>query len=73
MLSKQTVFGNFIKSLIAVVAGNAIYFLLLTPVLPPAGRHAPGRLDLGLLVDFWVCLSVYGMVELYVKVRRMRG
>ncbi len=72
MLSNKQVLWNFVKSLIAVLAGNAIYFLLLMPVLPPAGRHSPGRLDLGLLVDFWVCLSVYGLLELFVKVRRKR-
>ncbi|MBZ5630840.1 MAG: hypothetical protein LAO06_18445 [Acidobacteriia bacterium] len=60
------------KALIAVVVGNAIYFLLLMPLLPPAGRHAIARLDFGLLIDFWVCLLAYGVIELIVKVRRSR-
>ncbi len=55
---------NFAKSLIAVLAGNAIYFLLLMPVLPAAARHGRDRLDLGLLIDFWICLAVYGVVEI---------
>ncbi|MBZ5569889.1 MAG: hypothetical protein LAN64_18825 [Acidobacteriia bacterium] len=58
------------KALIAVVVGNAIYFLLLMPLLPPAGRHGIARLDFGLLIDFWVCLLAFGVIELIVKVRR---
>jgi len=58
------VLRNFTKSLIAVLAGNAVYFLLLMPHLPPAARHREFDFDLGLLVDFWVCLVFYGLVEL---------
>ncbi len=64
--------ANLIKSLIAVVVGNAIYFLLLMPLLPPAGRHGIGRIDLGLLIDFWVCVLVYGVTEVIAKMRRSR-
>ncbi|MBZ5629460.1 MAG: hypothetical protein LAO06_11415 [Acidobacteriia bacterium] len=62
--------ANFLKALIAVVVRNAIYFLLLTPLLPPAGRHGIARLDFGLLSDFWVCLLAFGVIELIAKVRR---
>ena len=34
------------------------------PHLPAAGRHRPDRLDLGLIVDFWVCVAMYGVIEL---------
>ncbi len=64
--------SRFLKAFVAVVVGNAIYFLLLMPVLPPAGRHGVARLDLGLLIDFWVCLLVYGVVELVAKSGRAR-
>ncbi len=64
--------ANLIKSAIAVAVGNAIYFLVLMPVLPPAGRHAIGRIDLGLLIDFWVCVLVYGMTEVIAKMRHRR-
>ena len=37
---------NLLQSFIAVVAGDAVYFLLM-PHLPPAARHDPARLDLG--------------------------
>jgi hypothetical protein len=52
------------KCLIAIVAGNAIYFLLLIPRLPPAAVHRPRHLDLGLVLDFWVCLVSFGITEI---------
>ena len=55
---------RFLKQLIAVVGGNLLYLFLLMPHLPPAGQHRPDRLDLGLIVDFWVCVAMYGVVEL---------
>jgi hypothetical protein len=58
---------HFWKSLIAILAGNAIYFLLLSPRLPAYGQHAPGRIDLGLLIDFWACLACFGILELVLK------
>jgi len=50
---------NFLQSLAAVLAGNIVYFLLM-PHLPPAARHNPARLDLGVIVDFWFCLVFLG-------------
>jgi len=63
-----------LKSLIAVVTGNALYFLVLMPRLPEAARHTPFKADLGLLVDTWVCLVMYGLVELacYLRHRNHR-
>lgn len=52
----------------AVLLGNAVYFLLM-PHLPPGARHAPNRLDLGLVVDFWICLVVYGIIDLGLRHR----
>jgi ABC-type uncharacterized transport system permease subunit len=54
---------RILKQLIAIVAGSLLYFFVLMPHLPPAGRHQPFRIDLGLLVDAWLCLVMYGMVE----------
>jgi hypothetical protein len=53
---------NFAQSLIAVLAGNVVYFLLM-PLLPPAARHVAPRLDLGVLVDFWFCLVGLGVIK----------
>ncbi|MGZ4839060.1 MAG: hypothetical protein ACXVZR_10965 [Terriglobales bacterium] len=69
-MSKEAVLSNFLKSLVAVVAGNAIYFLVIMPLLPPAGRHGIARIDLGLVIDFWVCLLVFGVIELFARRRR---
>jgi hypothetical protein len=49
---------NFLHALAAVLAGNVVYFLLL-PHLPPAARHVPFQMDLGLAVDGCLCLVFY--------------
>ena len=53
---------NFVQSLIAVLAGNLVYFLV-TPYLPVAARHNPARFDLGVIVDFWFCLVFLGVIK----------
>jgi len=53
---------RWLKSLAAVLLGNALYFYLL-PSLPPPARHKPMHLDLGVVVDFWICLCMYGLIE----------
>ena len=53
---------RWLKSLAAVLLGNALYFYLL-PSLPPPAQHKPMQLDLGVLVDFWFCLVMYGLIE----------
>jgi len=53
---------NFVHALIAVLAGNIAYFLLM-PHLPLRAQHIPLRLDLGLVVDFWFCLVAFGIVK----------
>jgi hypothetical protein len=63
---------NFVQSLIAVVAGNVAYFLLM-PHLPAAARHVPQRLDLGVFVDLWLCLVVLGLVRMIAGSKRNSG
>ncbi len=64
---------NFWRSLIAVLAGNAIYFSV-QGFLPPKARHEPYAIDWGLAVDFWMCLVCYGVVSLIHRYRnRARG
>jgi hypothetical protein len=53
---------NFVQALVAVLAGNAAYFLLL-PYLPPRARHVPFQIDLGLVLDCWFCLVAWGIVK----------
>ena len=54
--------ANFLHALVAVLAGNAVYFLLL-PYLPASARHVTLRMDLGMAVDFWLCLVALGIVK----------
>jgi len=63
---------RLIKQATAVVVGNLLYFFVLMPHLPAAGRHRPDKLDLGLVVDFWICVVVYGLIELIDRRRRSR-
>jgi hypothetical protein len=64
----KTAVVNFAQALIAVLAGNAAY-LLLMPYLPPRARHGLFRVDLGLVVDFWFCLVVFGVIKTVVWCR----
>ena len=59
-MSKQAT--NFIHALAAVVAGNAVYFLLMR-YLPLGARHERSRIDLGMVVDFLICLAALGMIK----------
>ncbi len=54
---------RFWQSLIAVLAGNAIY-IGTERYLPPLGQHHIYQIDWGLAVDVWICLVCYGLVRL---------
>jgi len=51
------------RYLIAILAGNAIYFSIMR-FLPPRAQHQPFQIDWGLAVDFWICVACYGIVRL---------
>jgi len=53
---------NFVHALVAVLGGNAAYFLL-EKYLPVRAHHAPFKFDLGMIVDFWFCLVAFGIVK----------
>jgi hypothetical protein len=55
---------RLLKQFAAVLIGSLLYFFVLMPHLPPAARHTPYRFDWGLLVDLWICLVIYGFIEL---------
>jgi len=61
-VSKPTVLVNLLQALVAIILGNLVYFFLL-PSLPPAARHRPFQLDLGMVLDFWFCLVAYGLIR----------
>jgi hypothetical protein len=60
---RSTTMSNFFDALVAVLAGNAIYFLLM-PHMPLAMRHSLFREDFGLLVDFAICTIIFIAVKL---------
>jgi hypothetical protein len=62
MVSKPSVLINFLQALLAIILGNVVYFALI-PSLPPVARHRPSHLDLGMVLDFWLCLVVYGLIR----------
>ncbi len=62
MVSKSAVLLNFLQALLAIILGNVVYFVLI-PSLPPAARHHPFHVDLGLVLDFWFCLVAYGLIR----------
>jgi hypothetical protein len=65
--------GNFWRSLAAVLIGNALYSAC-SHFLPPAARHNRAGFDLGLVVDFWFCLVVMGLLELWYRHKKtLRG
>src|SRR5207237_288425 len=73
LMSRVSLSRNFAISLAAVLLGNAIYFLVM-PYLPPAARHRSYSLwpDLGLLIDFWICLVMYGVIALLFRLHIQR-
>ena len=62
-MAKRTTLNNFLDALVAVLAGNAIYFLLM-PHLPRVMRHSLFIEDWGLAVDFVVCAIVFVIVKI---------
>lgn len=48
---------NLLRSLAAVLAGAAIYWVLM-PHLPPAARHHIFHVDLGLLIYALISLAI---------------
>ena len=62
-MARNPTVRNFLDALLAVLAGNAIYFLLM-PHLPAAARHTMFKEDWGLLVDFVFCLIIFVAVKI---------
>jgi len=54
---------RWLEYFIAIIVGNAIYYFSLVPHLPVPLRHQGFAMDLGSLVDFFVCVGVYGLIR----------
>ena len=52
---------RWIEFAVSIAVGHSIYSLVLFP-----GIRQPFRLDTGLLIDFALCLLVYGVIRLAV-------
>jgi ABC-type uncharacterized transport system permease subunit len=55
---------RWLEYLVAVVLGNAIYYFSLFRHLPQSLQHQGFHMDAGVLVDFLVCIAVYGLIRL---------
>lgn len=62
-----TTLRRWLEYLIAILIGNAIYYLSLFPHLPPSLRHQGFQIDGGVLIDFAVCVGVYGLIRVATK------
>jgi len=61
---------RWIEYLAAILIGNGIYFLSLSAHLPGDLRHQAYRIDLGMALDFAICVAVYGLIRLGERVSR---
>jgi hypothetical protein len=61
---------RLLKQFTAVLLGALLYYFVLMPHLPARAQHQPFRLDWGLLVLVWICLSIYGLIELIARRRK---
>ncbi|MGA8154345.1 MAG: hypothetical protein WB952_25600 [Terriglobales bacterium] len=56
--------ANFLHALAAVLGGNAIYFLS-EKYLPPPAHHMLFKVDLGMVVDFCICLVFFLIIKAF--------
>ena len=60
---------RWLEYLVAILLGNAIYYFSLVPYMPESLRHQGFAIDGGVVVDFVVCVLVYGLIRLGARVR----
>jgi hypothetical protein len=58
---------RWLEYLIAILIGNAIYYLSLAPHLPQILRHQGFGIDGGVILDFAVCVGVYWLIRLGIR------
>jgi hypothetical protein len=61
---------RWLEYLAAILIGNGIYFLSLSAHLPADLRHQTYQVDLGMALDFIVCVAVYGLIRLGERLSR---
>jgi cytosine/uracil/thiamine/allantoin permease len=65
MMSKR----EFWQALIAILAGNAVYYILY-PHLPRALQHRLYQVDAGLVLGFLICSAFYLLLRFAFPPRR---
>jgi hypothetical protein len=63
MESSVSTARRWAEYLLAVLGGNIIY-LAIEPQLPNPLRHRMFQVDLGLAIDFLICVGLYGLIRL---------
>jgi hypothetical protein len=63
MESRVSTARRWAEYLLAVLGGNIIY-LAIEPQLPNPLRHRMFQVDLGLAIDFLICVGLYGLIRL---------
>jgi hypothetical protein len=63
MVRRVSTARRWAEYLVAILAGNVVY-LFIEPNLPVPLRHQMFRVDVGLGIDFLICVAVYGLVRL---------
>lgn len=53
---------RLLEYLAAILIGNTIFFLSISPHLPESLRHHGMKTDLGSAIDLAVCAAVYGLI-----------
>jgi len=61
--SRVSTARRWAEYLVAVLGGNIIY-LAIEPQLPNPLRHRMFQVDLGLAIDFLICVGLYGLIRL---------
>ncbi|MGD1148866.1 MAG: hypothetical protein ABR961_13050 [Thermoanaerobaculaceae bacterium] len=49
-----------------------MYFLIVSPRLPEAARHTPFAFDIGLAIDFVICVAIYVVLHNLIRPRTRR-
>ncbi|PYU20238.1 MAG: hypothetical protein DMG30_21615 [Acidobacteria bacterium] len=63
MSARVSTARRWAEYLLAVLGGNVIY-LAIEPQLPKPFRHRMFQVDLGLALDFLICVTLYGVIRL---------
>lgn len=69
--SMRVFIGRFTKIFVAVIGGNALYYVF-EDNLPAVFRHRIFALDWGLLLDLWICILCWLILDFCSKLIQRR-